>query len=1008
MSLYKRVKRKAKRILEDRGIIKVKKKRPVSVSSKQKNRDEQKGYCIEAAMDKMGWTKEYALEQIQRTMERIKITYSDYNRYDFCKMTPEEQDAKYAEILDIRQRREVIRERRQQRYITQVCEKTGWSRKEALAKMLEAEDTTGMSFEHYNHYRFWEVDESVRKDFFTKAQADMLKKRFNRNPRVMMDFINKGEFFRKYHEFMGRSILTTSDMDYETFHKQLGKEYKLIYKPLASSGGKGIQVFEYEPGHSKEMFETLKALPEGVVENYITQHPKMARLSLNSVNTVRFVTIRTREKIPGIERNKVYLVYASVRMGSGENVTDNMHSGGMVAGVDLKTGKIVTDAIDFKLNVCREHPDTGELINGFEIPYFEEAKKLVEDIASTEYGYFGWDVAITTKGPIIIEANTHPGAEILQTPYLPQRKGMRFVADKFLKGQPDVEPETPYGTKISKISRDGIEFYWKKPEHANGYAVFRGYEPNGPYEEIARIPKRSIGDYTDSEFDHSKEKVYYQVASYVTKWDGTKEFGDRTEPTEAEPIRELKTDLEAAYMYSGASRQFHAYYWWGEKDDITWSVDDPEIAVVDETGMVTAIKRGECTLTLESESLGQKATCRIVVDRQSPEPLSEITSRYEYNEETGFYQQKPEAKHEPKPAPVPVDGEDTEAGPEQPEALIMMVGDMMCGKKQTTKQWVEGEGWNFNPTFEYVRKVTAESDLAVGNLETLLAPGWPYMEDETYINNKNNCNAPSRYLDAVRYGGFDLMVMANNHNCDGGVRALMETIDEVDRYDFIRTGVFKDDSEKRFVICDVNGIKVGFLAYMSMRTGFNGKDQNWTTEEKAVHLNVFTEYKAKQDIEAIRKAGAEFVIVYMHWGFKNFRVPTDSQVFEAREVANAGADYIVGSNPHLLQRMRRLKMADGRRVPCAYSIGNFQAVMNQVVGNRDSIMLRLILSRDEEGKVYIKRNNYIPFHTYRKFGGCRWAPVALSMKYEIGRKRRNRKVIRERIIEIVGRSVKPY
>ena len=1005
MSFYKRLRRKAKKILIDTGFIKYVPSQMLTTPM-LRSKDEQKGYCLDAVVDKTGWTREYALDQIQRAMERLNISYSDYNRYDFCLLTEEQQDKKYAEVLETRKKREAARERRQQRYVKQVMEKTGWSKQEALEKMWEAEDNIGISFEHYNHYRFWEVDEAVRPTFFTKAQADMLKKRFNRNPRVMMDFINKGEFHKRYHEFMGRTVLTTQDLDFETFRKQLGHEHKIIYKPLDSSGGKGIEVFEFDNSNIRDVYDTLASLPKGVVENYIEQHPVMSKLFPNAVNTVRFVTIRTKEDIPGLVKNKVYFVYAAIRMGTGENCTDNMHSGGLVAGVDVETGEVLTDAIDFKLNVCSHHPDTGEQINGFNIPEFQKAKKLVEKIASTEYGYFGWDVAITTKGPIIIEANTHPGAEILQTPYLPQRKGMRYVTEKFLQGIPVPEPEMPYGTKISKISKAGIEFYWKKPERANGYAVFRSYDKNGPFEQIARLTKRSIGDYTDNEFDHDKEKIYYQVASYVLKGDGTKVFSGRTEPTEAEPIRTLRTDLEAAYMYSGASRQFHAYYWWGEQKDAVWSIDDTSIATVNKKGLVTAIAKGECTLIVESKSIGQRAECKIVVDRSAPEPLSEITSRYKYNEETGFFESTLEKEVAPKKIVEPAEGE--EADDSANDALIMMVGDMMCGKAQTTKQYEEGIGWNFNPSYEYVRKVTAESDLAVGNLETLLAAGWPYMEDETYINNKNNCNAPSRYLDAVKFGGFDLMIMANNHNCDGGVRALMETIDQVDKYKFIRTGVFKNDQEKRFVICDVNGIKVGFLAYMSMRTGFNGKDQNWTKEEKAVHLNVFTEVKARQDIENIRKAGAEYVIVYMHWGFKNFRIPSDSQIYEAQEVANAGADYIVGSNPHLLQRMRRLTASDGRRVPCAYSVGNFQSVMSQVVGNRDSIMLRLVLSRDEEGKVYVKRNNYIPFHTYRRFDGRRWAPVVLSMNYDVGRSRRHRKTLRNRIVETVGRSVKPY
>ena len=338
----------------------------------------------------------------------------------------------------------------------------------------------------------------------------------------------------------------------------------------------------------------------------------------------------------------------------------------------------------------------------------------------------------------------------------------------------------------------------------------------------------------------------------------------------------------------------------------------------------------------------------------------------------------------------------------------MMVGDMMCGKRQMEAQFSEKEGWNFNSSYTYVREITASADFAIGNLETLLASGWPYMIDETYINNTNNCNATPRYLDAIRYGGFDAVVMANNHNCDGGPRALLQTIEQVDKYKFPRTGVFANAEEKRFFIADIKGMKVGFVSYNSKDTGFNGKEASWTGDERNVLLNIFDAEKAKRDIRACREAGAEYVIAYMHWGFKNFREIAAHQIEEAKIVADAGADYIVGSNPHLVQIYDEITAADGRVVPCAYSVGNFQAVMNQVKGNRYSVVLRAVLTRNEEGKVVLADNSYIPCLTYTDINGHLWAPLALSDNCHAGVFRKGKKTIRKRIEETMGSKIKVF
>ena len=119
-------------------------------------------------------------------------------------------------------------------------------------------------------------------------------------------------------------------------------------------------------------------------------------------------------------------------MGAGDSFVDNLHSNGIIADVDVNTGEVITDGVDFKNTVFKRHPDTGEPIKGFKIPYFEEMKTMIEEAGDEIEGYYGWDVAIGEKGPVIIEVNTNAGPTALQAAYVPENKGMRYVIEKYL------------------------------------------------------------------------------------------------------------------------------------------------------------------------------------------------------------------------------------------------------------------------------------------------------------------------------------------------------------------------------------------------------------------------------------------------------------------------------------------------------------------------------------------------------------------------------------------------
>lgn len=394
---------------------------------------EERERVIQDIMEKTGWTYRHTSSQLKAARKIAGVTAADYRNYKLYEVPGDKLKEKYNEIVDEKNR--ATSEKfavKRERYISEVVKATGWDPKYAKQKMIEAKEISGASFEHYTVYKFWELTPEEQKTYFCKADAEKLRVKYNKNRDILRVFMHKDLFCKNFDEFLGRPWLSTQDMTLDEFKKRFASESKIMYKPLSSSGGHGIEVFELSSDTMEETFNTISALPKGILEGYLIQHPEMKKLSLKSVNTIRVVTIMTEDDVPNVEKNKVNLVYAGVRMGQGDSYVDNLHSGGMIAAVDMETGIVSTNAVDFANKEHEYHPDTGIKIKGFQIPYFQEMKAMIEKAGAGIPGYLGWDIAIAETGPVVVELNSHPEAGCLQTPYIFDRKGKRHVIERFL------------------------------------------------------------------------------------------------------------------------------------------------------------------------------------------------------------------------------------------------------------------------------------------------------------------------------------------------------------------------------------------------------------------------------------------------------------------------------------------------------------------------------------------------------------------------------------------------
>ncbi len=265
----------------------------------------------------------------------------------------------------------------------------------------------GFGLTDYLNYKLYNKNGKERKKylstkienkFYETVSPSAYKKRYTVKPDFLADF-------KKYTK---RDFIVPKEDNYQDFEKFLDSHEVFMSKPYDGLGGADVKK-EYTKNitNRKEYFENC-IKNRIFLEELVIQHPEMNKLCDKSVNTMRIMTFNNH--------GKPEILWMGLRVGNGVNAIDNFHAKGMAINIDMETGKLIGKAIDKDLNEYEEHPVSHIKFDGFQIPCFEEAKKMVLEacLESDKILVVGWDVAISDKGPVIIEGNRRPGFDIVQ------------------------------------------------------------------------------------------------------------------------------------------------------------------------------------------------------------------------------------------------------------------------------------------------------------------------------------------------------------------------------------------------------------------------------------------------------------------------------------------------------------------------------------------------------------------------------------------------------------------
>lgn len=298
---------------------------------------------------------------------------------------------------------------------------------------------------------------------------------------------------------------------------------------------------------------------------------------------------------------------------------------------------------------------------------------------------------------------------------------------------------------------------------------------------------------------------------------------------------------------------------------------------------------------------------------------------------------------------------------------ITFIGDVLCDAEMSERlePYYDARtgGYDFKSVFAPMKGHLSKSDYVFANLETPLSAQTDKLTDKQY----EFCSHIS-FAEALKGIGVRCVSAANNHCLDRGHAGLLDTIRCLERLGLRYAGIHDTVVEREPVVIDIEGCKVGFLAYTYGTNAFSNNQYLAFRERKAVDLLQAQEedrlilrspyaymgkhkksplaklyFKAREkwirkpvyerrnvdlyrrlllgrDIRALKAKGVDKLFFYLHIGGQYNREPTSYTKKMVAYLMKKGCDIVVANHEHVIHGF--VQDADRTKLG-TYALGNF-------------------------------------------------------------------------------------
>ena len=271
-----------------------------------------------------------------------------------------------------------------------------------------------------------------------------------------------------------------------------------------------------------------------------------------------------------------------------------------------------------------------------------------------------------------------------------------------------------------------------------------------------------------------------------------------------------------------------------------------------------------------------------------------------------------------------------------PSFTIAATGDLLVHESVANAART-ADGWDFKPMFERVAPILSQADLAVCHVESPMSP------NNARLSYFPAFLVPRELADAIAYAGYDTCSLASNHSTDAGREGIVGTIAALDRVGVAHAGMALTPAARNEVtLVEAAGATVAHLSYTY---GFNNGD---LAPDESHLANVIDEAAIVDEARRARAAGADFVMLSMHWGTNYTAEPDGMQIgLGPRLLASPDIDLILGHHTHMVQPVVHI---GGEYL--VYGLGNFlsnqspETCTECPLATEDGVIVHLTVTED--------------------------------------------------------------
>lgn len=220
---------------------------------------------------------------------------------------------------------------------------------------------------------------------------------------------------------------------------------------------------------------------------------------------------------------------------------------------------------------------------------------------------------------------------------------------------------------------------------------------------------------------------------------------------------------------------------------------------------------------------------------------------------------------------------------------VMLGGDISRELRRRSPAWFWGD----------LLSVLSDSDAVIANLEC------PLTTSKTQWNRTMkwfHFRADPNSVEILTRGNVRLVCLANNHMLDFGETGLTDTLRHLEAASILHAGAGMNSAESAApALLELPDARVGFLAATDGMPEFSSSAQHPGTNIMTFEAAGESIGRVESAIRTLRDAGADLVILSLHWGYNLKLAPTRRFREFAHAAIEAGADVIHGHSAHLFQ-----------------------------------------------------------------------------------------------------------